>query len=41
MSASEQSTLHQFIEKVLPGIFDGHGLHAGRHLERRYLGRGH
>ena len=40
-SAKDQSGLHQFGSKVLPGIFLGYALHAGEHLERRHYGRRH
>ena len=41
ISAKDQSRLHQFGAKVLPGIFLGYALYAGRNLERRHYGRGH
>ena len=39
-SAKDQSRLHQFGAKVLPGIFLGYALYAGN-LERRHHGRRH
>ena len=36
ISARNQSRLHQFGKKVLPGIFPGYALIAGSNLERRY-----
>ena len=41
ISVKDQSGLHQFGSKVLPGIFFGYALHAGEHLERRHCGRRH
>ena len=42
ISAKDQSRLHQFGSKVLPGIFFGHALYVGGgNLERRHLGRRH
>ena len=39
ISARDQSTLHQFGKKVLPGIFLGCALIAGENFERRYSDR--
>ena len=36
ISAKDQSRLHQFGQKVLPGIFLGYGVDRGENLERRY-----
>ena len=41
ISAKDQSGLHQFGSKVLPGIFLGYALYAGENLERRHCGRRH
>ena len=41
ISASDQSRLHQFGTKVLPGIFIGYVLCAREYLERRHHGRRH
>ena len=41
ISAKEQSRLHQFGKKALPGIFLGYVLHAEWHLERRHNRHGH
>ena len=41
ISAKDLSRLHQFGPKVLPGVFLGYVLHAGRNLERRHSGRRH
>ena len=41
ISAKDQSRLHQFGPKVLPGIFLGYAVYAGRNLERRHCGRRH
>ena len=41
ISAKDQSRLHQFGAEVLPGIFLGHALYAGRIWKRRQYGRGH
>ena len=35
--AKDQSRLHQFVPKVLPGIFLGHSLHAGGIWKRDIL----
>ena len=41
-SAKDQSRLHQFGAKVLPGIFLGYALYVGEeNLERRHCGRRH
>ena len=39
ISAKDQSRLHQFGKKVLPGIFLGYALFAGENLERYYGSR--
>ena len=41
ISAKDQSRLHQFGAKVLPGTFLGYGLYAGGNLERRHYGSSH
>ena len=41
ISAKDQSRLHQFGSKVLPGIFLGYALYAGWNLEKRHHGRRH
>ena len=41
ISARDQSRIHQFGKKVLPGIFLGYELTAGGNLERRHFGRRH
>ena len=33
MTAKDQSRIHQFGKKVLPGLFLGYALYAGRNLE--------
>ena len=33
-TAKDQSRIHQCDKKVLPGLFLGHALYAGRNLER-------
>ena len=38
ISAEDLSRLHQFGPKVLPGIFLGYALHAGRILKRIHIG---
>ena len=37
VSAKDQSRLHQFGKKVLPGIFFGYAFNVWRNLERRHL----
>ena len=39
ISAKDLSRLHQFGTKVLPGIFLGYVLYAGRNQERSHYGR--
>ena len=39
ISAKDQSRLHQFGSKVLPGILLGFVLYAVKNLERRHFGR--
>ena len=41
ISAKDISRLHHFGSKVLPGIFLGYVLFAGRNLERRHYDRRH
>ena len=41
ISAKDQSRLHQFGAKVLPGIFLGYALYAGEESGRRHYGRRH
>ena len=41
ISAQDQSRLHHFGSKVLPGIFFGYALYAGRNLEKRHTDRRH
>ena len=41
ISAKDQSRIHHFGKKVLPGLFLGYALYAGRNLERRHFGRRH
>ena len=41
ISAKDISRLRQFGSKVLPGIFLGYTLHAGRIWKRRHYGRRH
>ena len=41
MSAKDRSRLHQCGGKVLPGVFLGYALYAGRNLERRHFRRRH
>ena len=41
ISAKDTSRLHQFGPKVLPGLFLGYALYAGRNLERIHTDRRH
>ena len=41
ISAKDQSRLHQFGAKVLPGVSLGYASHAGGNLERRHYGLRH
>ena len=41
ISAKDQSRIHQFGKKVLPGLFLGYALHAGGNLEGWQIGCGH
>ena len=41
VSARDQSRLHQFGKRELPGIFIGYALIAGERLDWRYPGRRH
>ena len=34
VTAKDQSRIHQYGKKVLPGLFLGYALYAGRNLER-------
>ena len=40
ISTKDQSRIHQFGKKVLPGIFLGYVLYAVRNVERRHTGCG-